>query len=779
VSATDAKPVPKHLEAALDAIQLAMAKGQLPQAAVMAELGISGTTNWRGDLQVESNAKLIYQLAYGQAGSRTWGEWERLIRTDPDVSRALEFTAAQLRDARVDVVEAPEDMMKDRALSKAQADFVRWNLLEALEPGWSDVIQQMTRGPLGYGFSIHEEVMAQCQHILLPGGSGYKLAKLAQRLPVTIEPNGWLEENGELKTIQQQGEKDGQWARVSLPANQVVLISWNRDGNNYLGFSAFRSVWYICRIREQMLRAINVGTMREACGIPIATMDKDVVLTEAQRGELFKLLANNVFNEHAACVMPAGVSMEWVYSPAANKGHVIELWEKLGLAVLGQLQAQQVALGTSNTGSRAVGEVHDSVANAFAEGVVANIEAAINGVGNRPYTGLLRKLVMANWGPQQAYPKLKLTLKQAKLSAQDFATAGKTMRDGKLITVWRLEDENGAREKLGMSSITEDEWDEAQAKSEAAAAALAKSLEQSQTQPPKPGEQSQTKSPKPGAQDEAKKFSLWAPRREVRDSEKPVAFAAIASFLDDARDNFERGARPLVVELLAKAMPDIREAMKDGNPDEVATLSLDTKRLEAFIGDFISRARAEGFRQLKAEKKRGQAGRGELRTEPVKLASEEERDDEVAQSEIDQHVAENDKVLEAKRKKLLRDMERRLRRDIESEAIDVVRTGGQVDEVASNVIADQLDTGAFRGDAGSVLMTAFNMGRDDFMAEYGDEVEGVELSSLLDENTCEHCDSMDGEEFDFGSAGYEENTPPLRECDGGNKCRCLYTVQWK
>jgi hypothetical protein len=99
--------------------------------------------------------------------------------------------------------------------------------------------------------------------------------------------------------------------------------------------------------------------------------------------------------------------------------------------------------------------------------------------------------------------------------------------------------------------------------------------------------------------------------------------------------------------------------------------------------------------------------------------------------------------------------------------------------VAGNVIADQLDTGAFKSDAGGVLMTAFNMGRDDFMAENGDEVEGVELSAMLDDSTCDYCERMDGEQMDFGSQGYEENTPPLRNCDGGNRCRCLYVVQWK
>ena len=65
------------------------------------------------------------------------------------------------------------------------------------------------------------------------------------------------------------------------------------------------------------------------------------------------------------------------------------------------------------------------------------------------------------------------------------------------------------------------------------------------------------------------------------------------------------------------------------------------------------------------------------------------------------------------------------------------------------------------------------------MAEYGDQVDGVELSAILDENTCEVCEKLDGQEFDFGSAGYEENTPPVRDCEGKANCRCLYVVLFK
>jgi hypothetical protein len=127
-------PSTKQTLAAFELVRKAMETGKLP-APEAGEVGITGTTNWFGDILAESNSKLIHELAYGQAGTRTWGEYEKLLRTDEAVSKAVEFTKAQLRDGLVDIVEADERYMPDRVAAKKHADFVRWNLLEAMEPG--------------------------------------------------------------------------------------------------------------------------------------------------------------------------------------------------------------------------------------------------------------------------------------------------------------------------------------------------------------------------------------------------------------------------------------------------------------------------------------------------------------------------------------------------------------------------------------------------------------------------------------------------------------------
>jgi len=730
------------------------------------EVGISGTTNWRGDPLAESNSNLLHQAAFGTPGTRTWGEWEKIARTDPDVSAVLDFIVSPLRDARVDV-EAAEHEDIDPAVAQQQADFVRWCLLERSEPRWTETIQQMVRGSLMFGHSVHEVVLGQVEHPTLPAGVGVGLVRLAQRLPSSIHPtNGWEEAvlpdgRRELAVIRQVGQQGDKWSsNIELPADRVLLHSWNRDGNNYRGFSAFRAVWYVAKIREQLLKLVGISLVREGAGIPAAvSQGKDgTSLTPNQRKSLSRLLANLVVHENASVVMPNGWDIKWIYSPGANKGHVVETYNALGTLILRQLGAQQMALGTGSTGSRSVGEVHNQVAQAYIGGVRAGLEAVLNGTGDRPYTGLTRKLVDANWGPQPAYPTIKLTLQKPQLSGLEKMQAiGAAVTAGALTIT--TDDENTVREELGFGPI-DDEARQA-LRTPPAPAPLPAILPK-----PQPGPIKQTRLT---AVD-----GVFTPKRPLRPSEQRLDLARMDQFLNTARQRFEADVRPLVVEALVRAQPAIHAAMASGKPQDVAKVPIDFSRVHGAIKAFVDGARAEGAKNVKAElskdtgaKVAKERAQGDQSMAPVRFAADEEDKDTAP-------VDDADAVAEAQQLALARRMEQRLRAELENEAIDAQRTGDSEGEVVSRTLANQLETGAFRADAGFVLTRAFNVGRDEAARLMGG-VSEVEYSAILDGRQCDACDSMDGQSAPFGSAEHDALVPPNRDCDGGNNCRCILT----
>ena len=734
------------------------------------ERGVSGTTNYAGNLYSESNALLTYQSAYGQPGSRNWGEWEELLRTDPAVAAGLDFTCGPIRDARVDV--EPAD---DSPLAESIADFVRWNLTQHVEPGFPEFLTQAVKGMLGVGFAMFEPVFKAVRHASLPGGVGYAVGKLPQRLPNTLAINAWNEVDGELKSVRQQGNaSDGRFITIELDASEVLLFTWQRNGNNYAGFSAFRPVWYPAKIRRELLRLVGVTYQREGAGVPVMqATDKTAELTPKQRDDMEILLANLVYHENASLIPPAGWTLDWKFSGGANKGHVLDAWHRLGVVILEQVQAQQLALGTGDTGSRAVGSTHDSSSRAFQQSVSAVLESVLNGVGSRPYTGLVRRLVAANWGTEIAEklsPRLTLTMKQAQLSPLDLLDAvAKGVAAGALTIT--LKDQNALREKCGLSPLSEED--------------LAKELDERAARAPKIAPQEPEEDDEEGTQKpQGKPFAArlkasvsrkpWAPWRALRASEAKLDLSAMDKFLASRPEVFERSIRHVVGEMLFKAAPAITATMQDGNvtAEEVALVPLDTARLDAAVGLFLSEIRDEGKRTVRRELRDGDA-EALLEQRRVQAAAADGGQEDDDRRAIEKEATDDaDEVIEAQRKALVRRMTARLRGELEREAIDVIRTGGDAGEVVSNVITEQLESGAFRSDSLFVTTKAFNTGRDEAARILGG-VASVEYSAILDSGTCSPCMSADGQTAGFNSPEHDAMVPPNRDCDGGDRCRCV------
>jgi hypothetical protein len=726
-----------------------------PEAPLPGELGVDGIGNYSGDIQAENNNRLLHEAAYGTPGSRSWGEYEKLLRTNPFVAMGMDFIGGHIRDARIGV-KASEKV----ADGQRHADFVKWALTEKMEPGVAAVNQQMTEG-LTPGFSLHELVWDDVQHETLPGGRGLGIVRMAERLPSTVAHQGWHLAGGELSFVRQQGPDDtGAWGTYDIPAAKLALFSWKRRGNNFAGYSVWRPVWYLAKIQEQLLKLAGISLVREGAGIPtaVSSSDRAAKLTDGQRKKLQRLLENLVFHENAAVVMPFGWSIEWVYSPGANKGHVLDAWQQLGSCILTIVQAQQLSLGINGTGSRAVGDTHDGQSFAFVQGVVSELEAVWNGVGSRAYTGAVKKLVDANFGPQSEYPKLTITLKRPQLSpGARLDAATKAVATG-LLTV-TLDDENVVREDLGFAPIDHEAREEALEAKAARAPVMA---------PPfgGAGEQAEEDEDEGEEVDDApKKMSArpFVPSRPLRPSEMKLDLVAMAQALDAAPVEFEQRVRPIIAEMLVAAGPAITAAMQDGNPDEVATMQFDTARLEKAVTEYHAQLRQLGARQVAKELRA---------TVPQRLVKMQEEE------ELDEAVVKAEQVVQQSEKGLVRRMVARLRGELEREAVDVVRTGGSAGEVVARTVVKQIETGAFKADAGSVTTRIWNVGRDEAARLIGG-VDEVERSAVLDTNTCPTCEAADGQTAEFDSPAHDRLTPPDRNCDGRDKCRCLLLFRKK
>ena len=83
--------------------------------------------------------------------------------------------------------------------------------------------------------------------------------------------------------------------------------------------------------------------------------------------------------------------------------------------------------------------------------------------------------------------------------------------------------------------------------------------------------------------------------------------------------------------------------------------------------------------------------------------------------------------------------------------------------------------------ASEAIAAGFNSGRDRVMssAEEDDRVEDkmiVKRNEVLDENTCDECERLDGYEAKYGTYDYYEHSPP-NFCKGRGRCRGFWDVE--
>ena len=814
-----------------------------------AEVGVSGTTVYTNRIHVEENSALKWEKAFGSPGATAWGEWEKLERTDHMVASALNLLAAPIRDAEVSIEistyagpskesgggdlgneptaaagaepearsERPEyprpdddtDDEPSRPMGQAPqeviAAFVKDCLTEWVEPGWPQLLEQIVRYGLGYGFSLHEIVWGTRPDDRVPGGVAVYPRKLAQRLPSSVKSDGWVTENGELKSIIQAGTRDGKWEdNVILPANKCILATWNRAGDNYQGFSAFRPGWYLAKIRAELLKILAIGHERESLGVPVMEVDKDATLSAAQIENLQEVLENIRFHENASLLLPAGVTMNWVFSPGANKGHVLETWDRLGLALLELVQAQQTALGTGGTGSRAVGEVHDATKNAFVNGIRAWIESAFNGVGSQPYTGLVKKIIDLNFGPQRKYPKFVLKIGgegigEAAVDQKAWVEAVASAKGAGAIVLTE-KDEDFIRNKLGLPEVTPEERQALKAEDETQKQAQLEAFKGKENS--LPDAEPDSKEPEMMMEGGAAGVqSPFVPRRALRPAERHLALTDIDNYFTSGRDQFEARLKGVVEDMVRSAREEVAEAMKDNDPSELKGLKLDTKLLGKALEVFIEEARSFGYRQARQEYIRQTSAvppwepsppmafaMGVLMKGQLALADHEDPtapidDDEVAKmvrstrertargtlGRLDDEKV--NQLVGAQTKLLTERIRNRTREMLWTEAIDAVRTGKNADAAVDAVLTKLESAKTLRQDAGIVLGRSFSMGRDQFIQQM--KPLRLQVSAILDSATCMPCQREDGIEFEPNTTEHYLHQPPMSYCTGGQNCRCL------
>lgn len=264
-------------------------------------------------------------------------------------------------------------------------------------------------------------------------------------------------------------------------------------------------------------------------------------------------------------------------------------------------------------------------------------------------------------------------------------------------------------------------------------------------------------------EDKPSQFRLaeFRPSRRPRGPETHVAFAEINDKLNSSEKDFVEAAKEVQDRQIVKITDTVIAKIEKGEIEKVATVDVPyreqmTKAVERILLDLFE----YGQRQVRQEitKQRGtlkaQDPLGEAGSEAV------------------------EGFLKTRAKGTANVLASKLRAAMVWEALRQVK-GGVVNKLAFGKALTDLSDRELVATAKFSVAEAFAFGRQIEAKRHADEIDRVVYSAILDENNCGRCAELDGKEFTFPSVEWDDVAPPYRECEGGDRCRCMGVYIYK
>lgn len=353
----------------------------------MKPVGVSGTELYAGYFSEEYLQKLR-----GRLGAKVFDE---MRRSESQVAMLMNAIMNPIKSATWEFEAAPDvvggDMHKE-LIEYCAKEMIDWetHLHEALTL-------------LFYGYSLFE-VVNNVVYNHPKFGTFNGLKGLAFRSQKTIEKWNVDRGTGELASVTQWVQGDlvqDRSAMIDMPAPFLLVFTLQKEGDNYEGISLLRPMYGPWFRKNLYLKLTAIGIEKNAIGTPMGTIPAGKNKSEDE--EKFKeVLSNFTAHELAYLIKPEGWSIE-ILKNEFDASKVKEMILLENTEMINSVVANFLALGMNGGGGAfALGS---DLSDFFLSGIqtYANIVA---GVWNR---SLIPNLVKMNYGPQSAYPKLKVS----------------------------------------------------------------------------------------------------------------------------------------------------------------------------------------------------------------------------------------------------------------------------------------------------------------------------------------------------------------------------------
>lgn len=447
--------------------------------------GASGTINQRGFLIPDEYVRELQ-------GKQALVVYDR-IRNDGAVEEALGHMIEPVVAALTDLQIEPASEDKDDIYA---AELCRIAMFEWLNQDWQEFCRQALE-MLTFGHSVFEvteqivdapleiEIEQPDGADAVPETHSNHLWRVPSRFAPRLQRTIWMwhSKDGQLTSIVQQAfNDDGSFIEVEIPAEDLMVFTLRRSGDNYMGRSILRAAYKPWYLKDVVEKTMVVAIERHGVGVPTVYVDAALEQDAGFVDECETMLANLRSGEYSYLVWPrpkagsgaqgGGLTFEIVSPPGGLPTGLVEVAEYFRGDIKAALLTRFSELGHASVGARSVGEVQTEVWHRSLEAVGALVCSVLR--------DRFASIVDDNL-PGARTPTVKPGSLDAK-SLGEFATAVSALVSGGAI-----EADHSLREwvRTEIGAPDEDEGTDQALKKEAEAGALIPPG----GQPPKPGEQ--------------------------------------------------------------------------------------------------------------------------------------------------------------------------------------------------------------------------------------------------------------------------------------------------
>lgn len=668
-------------------------------------IGAPGTQFFAGMLTSEEyNPKL-----QGQAGITIYDE---MRRNDSTVRATLLAVTLPIRQA-IWRVEPASDDTKDIEI----AEFVSNNLFGGMEITWADFLRQALLH-LIFGFMMFEKVLKLEDSKIL-----YR--KLAPRLPKTLWK--WnVDDEMNLISMTQFVQKGQAFVHATIPAEKLIIFTNEQEGANYEGISLLRSAYKHWYIKDTLYKIDAIKHDRWGVGIPIASMPEG------------KTESNDADGWAAAKAMLAGLRANeraYVIEPFGYKFRMMEMGSKVGTNVMPSVQhhdellarnvlAQFLTLGSTKSGSRALGDSFKDLFLLSLQAVAMYIEDVMNREAIRP-------LVDLNFTVDK-YPKLKASnIKEPSFTSMADAVS-KLVNAGSLTNDETLEGHIRETGKLPAKMDNE----------------------------PEPEPKKTTEGCTCGHKHHVK-LNENGFRRELFECEKHLNLREMDNRLEKAKEQLVRKIKRIQQDQIERLAKDVTANAATAKTKKTGLLSSEIKGELLEIYRF---GRNQVEQELIKQKKK-----------PLQLAEQRAVTKNLKKAKLNpiRTPGEAQAFIDSKANLMANQMAKKyentaLFAELEAQRLGLTKTA------TTTFITDrlkELSDKEARDAARFSVVEAFGMGRSVEAETRKEDIATAFYSAILDGQQCSVCDPLDGEEHKLNDPKFETPNP---NCLGGpEQCRCI------